>query len=61
MLKRQLSETYGWPMATLSDWRHKGIGPRSFLLGGRVAYKLEDVEQWIEQQYEQQSGGPVAS
>jgi predicted DNA-binding transcriptional regulator AlpA len=49
--KRDVSEAYGWPIATLNDWRHKGKGPRSFMIGGRVAYKLEDVEAWIEQQY----------
>jgi predicted DNA-binding transcriptional regulator AlpA len=57
--KRDVSEAYGWPIATLNDWRHKGKGPRSFLLSGRVAYKLEDIEQWIEQQYEK-SGGTAA-
>jgi predicted DNA-binding transcriptional regulator AlpA len=49
--KRDVSEAYGWPIATLNDWRHKGKGPRSFMIGGRVAYKLEDIEQWIEAQY----------
>jgi predicted DNA-binding transcriptional regulator AlpA len=48
---RDVSEAYGWPIATLNDWRHKGKGPRSFMIGGRVAYKLEDVEAWIEEQY----------
>ena len=54
--KRDVSEAYGWPIATLNDWRHKGKGPRSFLIGGRVAYKAEDVEQWIEEQYRAQTG-----
>ena len=39
------------PLSTLRYWRHVGYGPKSFKLGGRVAYKLEDVEQWIESQY----------
>jgi predicted DNA-binding transcriptional regulator AlpA len=49
--KRDVSEAYGWPIATLNDWRHTGKGPRSFMIGGRVAYKLEDIERWIEEQY----------
>jgi predicted DNA-binding transcriptional regulator AlpA len=51
LLKRDVSEAYGWPIPTLNDWRHKGRGPRSFLIGGRVAYKAEDIEQWIAEQY----------
>jgi len=51
LYKRDISEAYRIPIATLNDWRHKRTGPRSFLIGGRVAYKLEDVEAWIEAQY----------
>lgn len=47
-----VSEMTGIPVATLRFWRHKGTGPRSFKLGGRVAYKVADVEAWIERQYE---------
>lgn len=39
------------PVGTLRYYRHKGIGPRSFRLGGRVVYKESDVEAWIEEQY----------
>ena len=39
------------PLSTLRYWRHIGYGPKSFKIGGRVVYKLEDVEQWIEAQY----------
>ncbi len=47
------------PLATLRYWRHIGYGPKSFKLGGRVAYRLEDVEEWIEAQYaEAQRGEP---
>ena len=49
--KREVSEAYGWSVFTLNDWRQKGTGPRSFRIGGRVAYKVEDIERWIEDQY----------
>jgi DNA-binding transcriptional MerR regulator len=39
------------PVPTLRFYRHKGIGPKSFKLGGRVVYKESDVELWIEEQY----------
>jgi predicted DNA-binding transcriptional regulator AlpA len=28
-------------------WRHTGKGPKSFKLGRRVLYDVEDVEAWI--------------
>lgn len=33
--------------STLYDWRSRGIGPRSFRLGGRVVYRRVEVEAWI--------------
>ena len=47
-----LSEMLDRPLSTLRYWRHTGHGPKSFKLGGRVVYKLEDVEAWIESQYQ---------
>jgi hypothetical protein len=35
------------PVKTLRDWRLKGIGPKSFRLGGRVMYAEEDLEAFI--------------
>jgi predicted DNA-binding transcriptional regulator AlpA len=39
------------PVPTLRFYRHKGTGPTSFKLGGRVLYKESDVEAWIQAQY----------
>lgn len=48
----QVSERLGIPAATLRYWRFQGIGPKSFKLGPRrVAYKLDDVEAWLAEQY----------
>jgi predicted DNA-binding transcriptional regulator AlpA len=47
----ELAKRLNRSVSTLRYWRHRGEGPRSFLLGGRVAYKVDDVEIWIEQQY----------
>ena len=46
-----LAKQLGRSVSTLRYWRHTGIGPRSFLLSGRVVYKVEDVQQWIEDEY----------
>jgi hypothetical protein len=44
------------PLSTLRYWRHIGYGPKSFKLGGRVVYKRQDVEQWIEDSYNAPQG-----
>lgn len=48
----ETSEVTRVPKSTLRFYRHNGTGPRSFKLGGRVMYREEDVEAWIEEQYQ---------
>ena len=38
---------------TLERWRSTGTGPRYIKVGRRVAYRLADLEAWIEQQARQ--------
>ena len=45
------------PVATLRWWRHRGEGPRSFLLGRRVMYRAADVDAWIAEHYTADSRG----
>ena len=42
-----VSQEYGFAVATLYGWRHRGIGPRSVRLGRRVYYRRADIERWI--------------
>lgn len=35
------------PTETVRYWRHVGKGPRSFKVGRRVLYSVEDVEAFI--------------
>jgi hypothetical protein len=51
-----LAVKLGRSLSTLRWWRHAGRGPKSFLLGGRVVYKLEDVEAWIQGEYDKAEG-----
>lgn len=39
----------GVPVATLYQWRHKGIGPKSRRVGRHLRYKPEDVRTWLDQ------------
>ncbi|MEW6474218.1 MAG: helix-turn-helix domain-containing protein [Actinomycetota bacterium] len=36
------------PVATLYDWRHRGIGPSGMRVGRHVRYRLRDVDSWLE-------------
>lgn len=56
LLMPEVSELTRIPMSTLRFYRHSGQGPRSFLLGGRVAYKRGDVTAWVESQYAAATG-----
>jgi predicted DNA-binding transcriptional regulator AlpA len=38
------------PVATLYQWRYKGIGPKSRRVGRHLRYKPEDVRTWVEEQ-----------
>jgi len=48
----------GVPINTLRFYRSQGGGPRSFLLAGRVVYKLSDVEAWVESSYQADARDP---
>ncbi len=46
----ELSERVCLSVRTLQRWRWQGLGPRYLKLGGRVVYRLADVEAWEEAQ-----------
>ena len=47
----EVSELTNIPIATLRWYRAKGMGPKTFRLGGRVMAREDDVEAWIQAQY----------
>jgi predicted DNA-binding transcriptional regulator AlpA len=51
LLMEEVSELTRIPLSTLRFYRHSNQGPRSFKLGGRIAYKRGDVLDWIETRY----------
>lgn len=47
----EVSAEYKIPEATLRFYRHKGIGPKSFRMGGRrVMYRRADCDAWLLEQ-----------
>lgn len=42
----------GLPEATLRYYRSLGKGPRSFKLGNRVFYFVDELDDWVETQYQ---------
>lgn len=60
----QLAERLGVSVRTLQNWRWQGIGPRYFKLspgrGGRVRYRVTDIEAWENAKVAEQTGGDAA-
>ena len=44
----EVAEALGVPVATLYQWRYKGIGPTAVKVGRHLRYRDEDVTQFIE-------------
>ncbi|WP_313450703.1 helix-turn-helix transcriptional regulator [Brevibacterium casei] len=50
--RQELAERYGVPVQTISIWKQKGYGPRSFRAGKYTRYRLSDILAWEESQVE---------
>jgi predicted DNA-binding transcriptional regulator AlpA len=48
MTSEDLAQTCRTSVETVRYWRHVGKGPKSFKVGRRVLYAVEDVEAWLE-------------
>lgn len=52
-----------WDMSprTLEQWRYRGCGPRFLKIGGRVLYRLADVETFEAASVHANTVGPVGA
>lgn len=48
----ETAEMLRTPVSTLRYWRHMGRGPRAGRIGGRLMYRKNDVEEWLNDQFE---------
>ena len=49
LITAEVAELVRAPIETVRYWRHVGKGPKSFKVGRRVLYAIEDVDAWIAQ------------
>ena len=49
LITAEVAELVRAPIETVRYWRHVGKGQKSFKVGRRVLYAIEDVEAWIAQ------------
>lgn len=45
----EVAEELRMPAETVRYWRHVGKGPKSFKIGRRVLYAVEDVQTFIDE------------
>lgn len=43
----ELAEHLGVPVATVYDWRCRGVGPVAYRLGKHLRFNVPDVERWL--------------
>jgi len=43
---KEVERAFGIAEKTLANWRSQGRGPVYYKLGGKVRYKLADLEDW---------------
>lgn len=48
--RRQLAKRLGLDENTIAHWPSRGYGPRPRKFGGRIRYKLTEVERWEDDQ-----------
>ena len=55
----QLAERWRMSPRTLERWRWLGQGPIFLKLGGRVVYRLEDIESYEDSHLQANTNGPL--
>lgn len=56
--RAEIAAHLGVPVGTLTQWAHKGKGPKYTRVGRHARYRWSDVEAWLATQ--EQGGGRAA-
>jgi len=54
---KRLARRWGLSHRTLERWRHKGAGPAHLKIGGRILYRLQDIEAFEAARVEEANAG----
>ena len=46
----ELGELLRRPISSLSQWRHRKVGPAYVRVGRRILYRRTEVDRWLRQQ-----------
>lgn len=57
LLLPEVAEKLRVTIATLRDWRARGIGPPSAKVGRHVMYRVVDVDEWLNAKFAAKSEG----
>lgn len=57
--QNELAARWNLSPRTLEQWRWRGVGPQYLKLGGRVGYRLEDIEAFEAAHLHRNTGGPL--
>jgi excisionase family DNA binding protein len=52
----EVAQYLGIPVATLYQWRTRGIAPRAVRVGKHLRFRRADVEAWVERHTDEQVG-----
>lgn len=56
--QRELAERWNLSARSLERWRWLGEGPRFLKIGGRVVYRLQDIERYEAEQLRDSTTAP---
>ena len=57
--QKELAARWSLSPRTLEQWRWRDVGPRYLKLGGRVVYRLEDIEAFEAARIHENTAGPL--
>lgn len=50
---QEVAQKLGVTEKALYHWRYGGVGPPSYRIGGRIKYRIDELEEWIKAQRSQ--------
>jgi len=63
LTRAETAEILKVPPKTLATWAYRGVGPPFVVVGRHARYRIEDLEQWLQEQridpVARRSGGTV--